>query len=244
MLIWKMIQIGGSFGKDIMDKDKKITLIIFFSIMGFVGLVSILLVGFYHLTVWSKRMTVDTFTFVYSLARYKLSPIEGEPTNVNQETYEAEVLSFNPYTAMKPTSIFPTSIPYNHNSFFCFYETVNRDSKPYSDRWEIYLKCTFDLETYSFEYDRISNITGYNNKKSISSDDLFALHSITFTFNYFSEYQYAVFDEQNLEIHYISFAEIGSIDNIVFDEAFAPQKPLSQANLSIKINQNRYSIFA
>lgn len=177
-----------------------------------------------------------SLSYVDDLKHYqnKFSPIVGAPSHITKEEYfkkrelEKEVLD----------DIFPELSPNEGVFYYHFAETI-KPYRNYEDRWEIYVCCRWDYDDYRSEKEKLSLLTGFNGRTPLLSNDLFSLPSYVFVYTR-GRFKYALFDDETKSIYYISLAEIGNLNNVVFDHSLAPQKRLQDSDLARKTRNGEY----
>ena len=86
-----------------------------------------------------------------------------------------------------------------------------------------------DSTEFEQELSRLKNIK--SQKTIVYSENVFLLPSFVSSYNFWADYEYAIIDEENTTIRYISFSEIGKRSNIVFSLDYAPKKVLKRTDL-------------
>ena len=162
---------------------------------------------------------------------YDFKRIEGSVSRAQISDYNyAEIMNISKNKGL----IFPPNIQEGNISLFSFYEIITTGTN-YFDRFEIYLEWEMSNILFNQEEERISSIenTAYSTTRcSIYSENLFYCPSYVTAYNYSSLFEYAILDKENSTIKYISFAEVGSIDNLVFSSECVPTKPIIKSDLT------------
>ena len=180
--------------------------------------------------------------YVSELKYYQLSKINGEPTQINIDDYYDNLSSLksdNKWLSWR-TEVFPSIINEEDSEYFFYAETV-KPQRDYYDRFEIYLCRHLEQDEFNLEKHRLKNITGPT-KSAVFSEDLFNYPCVMFEYNYFSRYEYVLFNEENFTVYYIWIQEIGSLDNVVFDKSIAPQLRLIDSDLKELSKTGGYSL--
>ena len=231
-----------------MRKRTKIALIVSLSVIGS----HILFLGAYFTIDWlcfdlPLKLTED-------LRGYPLSVIQGSPERISQDEWNETLARMSerfPSNYLALVGFWPQEIPEEGTESFFFHEDVKYRNKS-SPRDEWYLSCVWDSARFQAEKERLLSISGpfikgilptFHEKKALGSQDLFPLPACIFVYNDQAIFQYAIFDEVELRIHYIFLDEIGSLDSIVFDKNLAPTKRTIDSDIARDAFSGYYSIY-
>ncbi len=162
--------------------------------------------------------------------------IQGKPRAIDYIDYNTEIEQKIPY---EYNLIFPREISTGNLEFFSFYEDGLIIDGPFKRR-EVFLSWTMDAATFDNELSRLKSI--YLKKPICFSKDLFASDSYIATYNYSSEFEYAIIDYDKSTIYYIWLREVGSLEQMVFDDAFKPSKLLKDSDLNSISKNGEFTI--
>ena len=160
------------------------------------------------------------------LSGYDLSDIGGRPSDILTSEYNYASLSS---TLRTHGLIFPSKSQSGSIAYFEYFERVKKYKSGIYDRYEIYLEWRMDSTEFEQELSRLKNIK--SQKTIVYSENVFLLPSFVSSYNFWADYEYAIIDEENTTIRYISFSEIGKRSNIVFSLDYAPKKVLKRTDL-------------
>ena len=146
--------------------------------------------------------------------------------------------------------IFPDVLSDGSASCYKYFKQVKRiDIGRYDNRTEIYLEWHTNYELFEKEINRFEELRYPTSKdiikKALFTNDLFAMKCVLLSYNHDSRFEYALFDEQSLTIHYVYLYDIGYFKNIVFDKKYAPTNLLKNSDLKgiDTCNKGYYSIY-
>lgn len=202
----------------------------------FVTIVAIFLVWLLTIFCWAF-FEGQFLSYVDDLRGWQndFSEISGEPRLISRESYFKKREEM---TNEVSTDIYPYTLVNEELYFYYFSETV-KPNRFYVDRCEIYISCKWDSESFSLEKERLATIKGANGKNPLLSQDLFPFPAYVFIYRN-GHFKYALIDDNELTITYICLLEIGSIENVVFEQSLAPQKRIQDSDLSKK---GEHSVF-
>ena len=172
----------------------------------------------------------------YEYTMSKSDKIEGELQVVTKSNYNYKDFHVI-YTSSEESEkcgreLFPQELKCDNALFFNYNKKIN-GSAGEKYRSEVYLECIYDIDAFNYEIDRISNINckwSSEFKNSIYVEDLFNLPAYVLSYNDNSFFCYALLDYTNNKIIYIAFHDIKTIDNIVFDNYYAPYKDINDSS--------------
>ena len=194
--------------------------------------------GIVHYIISNNPYSLEYVCFLHG---YDLSLIQGKPTAISKEKYATKIKTIKEETPFLPVEyLFPDEISNNEAIFFYFAETITPRSVSFY-RIELYVECRWNFEEFEEEKERLETIEA-DQGNSILSNSLFQLPSYILVYNSISHFHYALIDEDNYLIRYISLVEIGSLDNIVFDMEFAPTKRMQDSDVADYSKFGKYSI--
>lgn len=163
--------------------------------------------------------------------------IQGEPAFISYENYSNEFEQIKPY---KPAIFFPQEI--NSGTIECFFylEKGIVIDGPFT-RVEIYLSWMMDADTF---YDELVRLNSINLKKNVCfSKDLFVFDSYVAEYNRLSGFEYAILDYDNYAIHYVWLNEVGTFEQMVFNDIFKPSKVLKDSDLKHISKNGSFTIY-
>ena len=225
-----------------MKKREKTLIIILSSIVGFVLSVGSLVL-LLELVNYSDQMFVRNNIILRSVNFGSPYPqrndIQGKPLIINNSNYNKKSLLKkinNSDNKLIYGQVFPDTLDGGKTSYFEYIVNVkNSDAGLVYARSEIYLEWTADFDSFFSEKSRIESIEyellDNTIKKPITSENLFNFQSYLLSYNYESQFEYVIFDEDSLTIRYVYLYDIGYFDNIVFDSEFAPTRVLKNTDL-------------
>lgn len=168
-----------------------------------------------------------------NLYKNRFTKVTGEPTFVTKSLYLDKIGDMkNQLGKGIKTHLCPDEVSEDGAYFYYFGETV-KPNRTFIDRFEIYISCKWNDEEFVQEKSRLSSLMGPNKARPLFSNDLFPLPSYIFVYGD-GEYKYALVDENNKTIYYICLVEV-SFKELVFDNSFAPKKPLWNSDLFGKV---------
>lgn len=112
-----------------------------------------------------------------------------------------------------PTPLFPPSVSELAVNEFC---SVSYSELPFVEQHQFYLSVTYDEQEFQEEVARIDQIA------RIEDSEYFDLPAAIAVFNWESCYEYALFDEDNLTVHYV-YLESVSKKHLSVDEEYLPK---------------------
>lgn len=178
----------------------------------------------------------------------KFGPIIGEPYEITTDMYSCEAIDNITNVSNK---MFPQELNCQKSLYFEFQEEHYSDMGNVN-RAEIYLECNYSEDFFNNEIDRLSKLYCHYNSKdkySVYTETLFALPAFVISYNYDSQFEYALIDYDNLRIIYIYLFAINdyrdnSLSNIVFNKDYAPTKKLKDSDFDKSLNHSgKYSIY-
>lgn len=157
--------------------------------------------------------------------------------DIDNKTFENSIVDFQKKTNKCKT--FPTKASYIKCQGFFYTESSHYDWG-YDYRAECYLECYYSSIEFKKEIDRLE---GFENrgKKAIFVEDLFSLPAYVAAYNWDSNYEYSLIDEENYIIRYVYLFDTGK--NIDFPEIFFPKKLLRESNFPNQGFANGYSCY-
>ena len=174
--------------------------------------------------------------------------ITGEVVKITKEQYnynEIHVSSRKTEHNESKKEIFPTELHCDEAYFFNYYIAINSDAGP-QYRSEVYLECVYEIDTYNEEIERLGNINeewSEYTKRSVYVEDLFNLPAYVTIYNDDGKFVYALLDSSANRIIYIAFHDVKTIDNIVFDRAYAPYKDINDSSFPKELIHPRYKFY-
>ncbi len=141
--------------------------------------------------------------------------------------------------------IFPKELKCTEAYFFNYYKPISSSAGD-TYRSEVYLECVYEIDTYNEEIERISNINkewSKYTKRSVYVEDLFNLPAYVTIYNHDGKFVYALLDSSANRIIYIAFHDVKTIDNIVFDRAYAPYKDINDSSFPKELIHPRYKFY-
>lgn len=157
--------------------------------------------------------------------------------DMDSETFENSIVDFQKKT--NKCKSFPREALYIKCQGFFYTESSHYDWG-YDYRAECYLECYYSSIEFKKEIDRLE---GFENKgkKAIFVEDLFSLPAYVAAYNWDSNYEYSLIDEENYIIRYVYLFDTGK--NIDFPEIFFPKKLLRESNFPNQGFANGYSCY-
>ena len=220
-----------------MIKNRKKIVIIF-------GIISFLLFNPLSivLAIDSIQSYIETNTLRFAKQAYlgfKKTPMSGSVEEIDINEYDRVVI----VEKLNHSMIFPESITTGKISMAFFADPLFADRS--FKRGQAYLEWNMDKDTYEYELERMKNIVGKKNKYVRCSNNLFRLQSYIACYNDDGYFEYALLDENNYTIRYISLCDIESIDNLLFSHDYEPKKVLKDSDLKLYSNKRgAYNIYA
>ena len=157
--------------------------------------------------------------------------------DIDSESFENNIIDFQDKT--KKCKSFPREALYIKCQGFFYTESSHYD---WGDdyRAECYLECYYSSIEFKKEIDRLE---GFENrgKRAIFVEDLFSLPAYVVAYNWDSNYEYSLIDEENYVIRYVYLFDIGK--NIDFPEIFFPKKLLRESSFPNQGFANGYSCY-
>ena len=204
----------------------------------FIPVIHVFLIPVFLFVITYVENSLLSFTDRLIGYEYKFSKIVGEPQHITKQSYlqerEKVVMDLD-----GRSNLYPTDCPNSGADYYYFGEMI-KPSDWFVDRCEVYIKCTWDDNTYESEKGRLSLITGPEKRYPLYSQNLFTFPSYIFIFDP-GEYLYVLLDENENAIYYIYLLEIGNIENVVFDRSLAPQKRIRDSDVADKAPFGSYS---
>jgi hypothetical protein len=157
--------------------------------------------------------------------------------DIDSESFENNIIDFQNKT--KKCKTFPTKASYIKCQGLFYSEYKHYD---WGDdyRAECYLECYYSSIEFKKDIDRLEEFEN-RGKKAIFVEDLFSLPAYVAAYNWDSNYEYSLIDEENYIIRYVYLFDTGK--NIDFPEIFFPKKLLRESNFPNQGFANGYSCY-
>ena len=199
-----------------MEKTNKNKLILFLVIVFLVIYTLIILI-----------IDVKSGKLEFSYELFDNQKIINETTRVySSEDYALEIQKLKEKT--NKMLIFPETILDSSNCYgFTHIEEVNIIDWGKDYRAEVFFCIKYSKNSYDLEVDRLSLVE--SRKKVVFSQNLFNYPAYISIYNEHSRYEYALVDEDNLEIIYIYMFDCGK-DSICFSNNYIPSKKLKKSD--------------
>ena len=165
--------------------------------------------------------------------------VTGEVYNISPSEYNHSPTHHYFYNSLSPKEINGGNIAFFSYIVHCSSDVGTRAFG------EEYVQWKMDVETFSFEKNRLSSIfCDSAGKGTVVSSNLFFATSYVAVYNYDSKFSYAIIEEESLTITYVYFYNIGKKENLVFNEKYKPSKKLSESDFSGPIVRESYNMNA
>lgn len=157
--------------------------------------------------------------------------------DIDSKTFENSIVDFQKKT--NKCKSFPRDALYIKCQGFFYTESSHYDWG-YDCRAECYLECYYSSIEFKKEIDRLE---GFENKgkKAIFVEDLFSLPAYVVAYNWDSNYEYSLIDEEKYIIRYVYLFDSGN--NINFPKEFYPTKLLRDSSFPNQGFANGYSCY-
>ena len=213
-----------------MGKNKEIVFlkVILLRVLVFISIIMLLLGVLcslrliYKIDNYEDSLRID---YEFDLYEDVKKQITEEVQRISKEEYEIKISNFSSVVDHTPL-IFPKTISSNQCEYLEYQQEIHGTVLKY--RVQLYLKNQFyDKSSYLEEIDRLKalEIDKSNNKQLIYFDDLFDLPAYVGIYNYYSAFEYAVCDLDNMVVYYVFLYDVG-LRNMKIPSFLIPYKLL------------------
>lgn len=157
--------------------------------------------------------------------------------DIDSETFENSIVDFQKKT--NKCKSFPREALYIKCQGFFYTESSHYDWG-YDYRAECYLECCYSEIEFNKEIERLAGFSN-KNKNAIFVEDLLSLPAYVVAYNWDSNYEYSLIDEEKYIIRHVYLFDTGK--NINFPIDFYPTKLLRESSFPNQGFANGYSCY-